>query len=53
MCKVFFRVVVMLRTSQEGVQLDQHLQVDVVRLWSLSLARSDVLLAGVISTHVV
>lgn len=42
-----------LLTSQEGVQLDQQLQVDVVRLWSLSVTGSSVLLSEVISTHFV
>lgn len=39
------------RTSQERVQLDQQLQVDVVGLGSLSVTRSGVLFRSVISTH--
>jgi hypothetical protein len=41
----------MILTSQEGVKLDQQLQVDVVGLWSLSVTGSGVLLGEVISTH--
>jgi hypothetical protein len=41
----------MVLTSQEGVKLDQQLQVDVVGLWSLSVTGSGVLLGEVVSTH--
>ena len=40
-----------IHTSQVGVQLDQQVQVDVVRLWSSSVRNSLVLLLGVIFTH--
>lgn len=40
-----------LHTSKVSVQLDQHLQVGVVRLWSSSLRLLDVLLGDVIFTH--
>lgn len=48
-----FKTGKLIRTSQERVQLDQQLQVDVVGLGSFSVARSGMLLGSVVSTHVV